>query len=152
MEAIPMPVNWEDLQLAVEFVGSNGFSEHYAFLCKESGKIYWQSEGSDDLDELPDDIDDNEKYIQIPGKRELNLGTRLVFDFVRQFLPGDFDEVQRIFSRKGAYARFKNLLARRRAVDRWYEFEAKTQETALLEWWKDNAIELAPRQATVSES
>jgi hypothetical protein len=28
-------------------------------------------------------------------------------DFARQFLPGDFDDVRQIFSRRGAYARFK---------------------------------------------
>jgi hypothetical protein len=28
--------------------------EHRAFLCKQSGKIYWHSELSDSFDELPD--------------------------------------------------------------------------------------------------
>jgi len=46
------------------------------------------------LDELPDDVGDSEKYLQIPDKRELDLGKPLALDFARQFLPNDFDEVR----------------------------------------------------------
>jgi hypothetical protein len=42
---------------------------------------------------LPDDIDD-EKYISIPDKSELDVGKPLVLDFVREFLPDDYDEVR----------------------------------------------------------
>ncbi len=69
----PMPVSLKDILGAFEFVSAGGMGEHQAFLCKQSGKIYWHSELSDDLDELPDNIDDSEKYVQIPNKRELDL-------------------------------------------------------------------------------
>ena len=95
------------------------------------------------MDELPDDIDDDEKYVQIPNKREFDLGKPLVFDFVGQFLPDDFDEVQRIFSRKGAYARFKDLLVRRGTLDQWYGFESKAEESALRRWCDLNSIEVS---------
>ena len=88
--------------------------------CKQSGRVF-----SDELGELPDDIEDSEKYVPIPDKRELDLGKPLVLDFARQFLPNDIDEVRRIFTRKGAYARFKDLLDRRGALDHWYDFEKK---------------------------
>jgi hypothetical protein len=58
---------------------------------------------------------DDEKYISIPDKRELNLGKPLVLDFAREFLPVDYDEVRHIFSRRGAYRRYKDLLVRRAA-------------------------------------
>src|SRR5260221_9491151 len=87
-----MPVSLKEILGAFEFVSAGGMGEHQAFLCKQSGKIYWHSELSDDLDELPGDIDDSEKYVQIPNKRELDLGKPLVLDFARQFLPDDFDE------------------------------------------------------------
>jgi hypothetical protein len=45
-----------------------------------------------------------------------------------QFLPGGFDEVRLFFTRKGAYARFKDLLARRGALDQWYDFEANARK------------------------
>jgi hypothetical protein len=56
-----MPVSWKDLILAFEFVGASNTGEHRAFLCKQTGKLYWHSGSSDELDELPDDIDDDEK-------------------------------------------------------------------------------------------
>ena len=138
-----MPVSWTDLILAFEFVSAGDTGEHQAFLCKQTGKLYWQSDSSDELDELPDDIDDGEKYVQIPDKRELDLGKPLVFDFVGQFLPDDFDEVQRIFSRKGAYGRFKDLLVRRSTLDQWYGFESKAEESALRSWCDRNSIEVS---------
>ena len=59
----------------MKFVSADSTGEHQAFLCRPSGKVYWYLEYSDDqLSELPDDIDDGEKYVQIPDKRELDLG------------------------------------------------------------------------------
>ncbi len=77
--------------------------ENEAYLDRQSGKIYWHSEFGDNDEELPNDIDD-EKYIAIPDKKELDLGKPLVLDFAREFLPDDYDEVRHIFSRRGATA------------------------------------------------
>jgi hypothetical protein len=116
---------------------SGSLGENPAFLCRRTGKIYWHSELGDaaELDnELPDDVDDEEKYIAIPGERELDLGKPRALDFARECLPDDFDEVRRLFSGKGAYRKFRALLARRNALDRWYEFESKATERALRDW------------------
>jgi len=137
-----MPVRWTDLILAFEFVGASSTGEHQVFLCKQTGELHWHFDSSDELDELPDDIDDGEKYIRLPDKRDLDLGKPLVFDFVSQFLPDAFDEVQKIFNRKGAYARFKDLLDRRGALDQWYAFEEKAEENALRSWCERNSIEI----------
>ena len=75
--------------------------------CKESGKIYCHSDFVPDLDELPGDIEDEEKYLRIPDQRDLDLGKPLVLDFAREFLPDDFDTVRDIFRKRGAYAKFK---------------------------------------------
>ena len=83
-----MLVNFADLQLAFEFVSSGGMGENEAYLDRQSGKIFWHSEFGDNEEELPNDIDD-EKYISIPDKRELDLGKSLALDFAREFLPGD---------------------------------------------------------------
>jgi hypothetical protein len=91
---------------------------------------------------LPDDIGDSEKFLQLPDKKELDLGKPLALDFARQFLPDDFDEVRQFFSKRGAYARFKELLDRRGALDQWYDFEAKAEERALRMWCELNSIEL----------
>ena len=137
-----MPVSLNDLREAFEFVCAGDGGEHQAFLCKQSGKLYCHSELYDDLDILPDDIDDSEKFLPIPDKRELDLGKPLALDFARQFLPGDFDDVRQIFSRRGAYAKFKNLLDRRGMLDQWYAFEAEAEERALKLWCALNSIEV----------
>jgi hypothetical protein len=138
-----MRVSLKDIREAFEFVSAGGGDEHQAFLCKQSGKLYWHSELCDDLDNLPGDIDDNEKFLQIPDKKELDLGKPLALDFAREFLPGDIDDVRQFFSRRGAYARFKDLLHRRGSLDQWYDFEAKAEERALREWCDLNSIEVS---------
>ena len=137
-----MTVSFSDLQVAFEFVSSAGMGENEAYLDRQSGKIYWHSEFGDNDEELPDDIDD-EKYTAIPDKRELDLGKPLILDFAREFLPDDCDEVRRIFSRRGAYRRFKDLLVRRGALERWYDFLNNAEEVALREWCAQNGIDLS---------
>src|SRR5216684_3337065 len=138
-----MPVSFEEIRDALEFVSARGFGEQQAFLCIRSGKIYWYSDLSELDDALPEDIEDDEKYLEIPDKRELDLGKPLVLNFARQVLPEDLDEVQRIFRRRGAYASFKHLLARRRVLEQWYDFEEKATARALREWCELNSIALA---------
>jgi hypothetical protein len=137
-----MKVNFSDLLLAFEFVSSGGSGENTAYLSKETGKIYWQSAWVDDVEDLPDELGDPAKYLTIPDKRELDLGKPLVLKFARQHLPDDYDKVREIFSRSGAYARFKDLLQYRHAVDRWYAFEQEATEKALKDWCEDNEIEV----------
>ena len=91
---------------------------------------------------LPDDIDDATIYVSVPHKNDLNLGKRLVFGFVSEFLPDDFDQVSNIFRRKGAYSRFKQLLDRRGRLDDWYSVENEREKRVLLEWCKDNDIKI----------
>ena len=140
-----MPVSFPDILLAFEFVGSSSFGDQQAIVCRRTGKIYWRSEFSDldeFNDEFPDDVEDEEKYIAIPDKRELGLGKPLALDFAREFLPDDFDEVRYIFSKRGAYKKFRSLLIRRSALERWYDFESKATEQALREWCEFNSIEV----------
>jgi hypothetical protein len=70
------------------------------------------------------------------------LGRNLVFEFVEQFLPGDFERVRQIFRRGGAYRRYKDLLEDRGFLKKWYEFENTRQTEALREWCEENDIAL----------
>jgi len=137
-----MQVKWDDMLSALEFVSMGRPYEHVAVLCMKTGEFLWHSEVGDNFDEWPDDVDDEEKYISIPHKLDLDLGKGLAFAFTREFLPADFDDVQRLFSRRGAYAKFKDLLHRRNTIDRWYEFEARATEKALRGWCDFNDIEI----------
>jgi hypothetical protein len=139
-----MPVSIGDITEAFEVADTNGeLGEFRAFVCRRTGKIHYQFPDEAGLDdELPDDIDDEEKYAALPHKRDLGLGKPLVLDFAREFLPNDLDDVRDAFSRRGAYPKFKALLARRGAIDRWHVFEAEATECALRDWCALHAIEI----------
>ena len=48
-----------------------------------------------------------------------------------EFLPADVGRTESIFSARGAYSRFKDMLEHRNALDRWYDYENTATETAL---------------------
>jgi hypothetical protein len=79
----------------------------------KTGEIFYISELFGSEDELPEDIEDPDKYISIPHKNDLGLGKALVIEFTSQYLPGEIDRVYSIFSRKGAYSRYKELLEKK---------------------------------------
>jgi hypothetical protein len=121
---------------ALEWVSSD-ILDNAAFVCRETGTVYWSSGEIGILDEandLPDDIDDTEKYVPVPGKWDLDLGNRLVFKFAARYLADQYDEVRDIFRRKGAYRRFKVLLVRLKLLEKWYAF-GEDQTTIALEFW-----------------
>jgi hypothetical protein len=139
-----MPVSFRELLDTFELISAtSGVAEYQAIMCRQTGKIYCHSDFPDFEpfnDELPDDFENEEKYIALPDRRELDLGKPLMLDFAREFLPDDFDEVRRIFGKRGAYQNFKRLLARRNVVDQWYKFEAEATERALRDWCEVNGI------------
>ena len=99
-----MPTSIAELIDGLEIASLSDMGECQAFICRQSCKVYTRMDPLDVGDEmnedLPDDIDDGEKYVQLPDKRELNLGKPLVLDFVREVLPEDFDDVRDMFRRR----------------------------------------------------
>ncbi|OQY09217.1 MAG: hypothetical protein B6I30_10120 [Desulfobacteraceae bacterium 4572_187] len=136
-----MAISFSDIEDAFFFVSMDQMFMHNAYLCKETGQIFYTSEMGDS-DELPEDIDDPEKYISIPHKNELDLGKALVIEFTSEYLPEELDRVYSIFRSKGAYSRYKDLLERNGALDDWYKFENERQKVALKEWCRENNIEI----------
>jgi len=135
-------VNYSEIETAFMFVSMTPPFENSAYLNKKTGDTYYVSEYGDS-DELPEDIEENENYVSIPHKSDLDLGRNLVFDFVAANIPDEFERVRAIFSRKGAYARYKDLLEAKGQLEAWYKFENEATEKALREWCKENGIELA---------
>lgn len=131
----------DDIENAYLFVSMSPEFSNSAIICKDTGEIYYVSEMGDS-DELPDDIDDSDKYIEIPHKNELDLGKNLVFEFVSECMPDGHDDVVSIFRRKGAYSRFKELLDNQGLLDKWYKYEDERQKAALRQWCEDNDIEV----------
>ena len=136
-----MDISFDDIENAFFFVSMDQQFMHNAYLCKETGEIFYTSEMGDS-DELPEDIEDPEKYIAIPHKNELDLGRALVIEFTSTYLPEELETVYSIFRHKGAYSRYKALLERKGALEDWYKFENERQKVALKEWCRENGIEV----------
>ena len=136
-----MAISFSNIDEAFFFVSMAQISMNNAYLCKETGEIFYTSEMGDS-DELPEDIDDQDKYIAIPHKNELDLGKVLVIEFTSKFLSEELDEVYSIFRHKGAYSRYKELLERKGVLEDWYKFENERQELALKKWCRENDIEI----------
>lgn len=134
-------INYSDIETAFVFVSMSPPYEHYAYLNKETGEIYFVSEIGDS-NELPDDLEENEKYVSIPHKNDLGLGRNLVFDFVADNLPDEFEKVQSIFGNKGAYARYKDLLESKGQLQAWYDFESRAIEETLRVWCETKELVL----------
>lgn len=135
-------IPFEAIRDAFELANAGGPSEITVYACRETGKTYIENEFGDEIEEepLPDDIGDSEKYIALPDKRDLDLGKRRVMRFAGEHLPDDLDKVNEIFHRRGAYARFKDLLEHRNGLKHWYEYEEQATIEALREWCADNNL------------
>lgn len=136
-----MAISFGDIENAFLFVSMDQKYMNNAYLCKESGQIFYTSELGDS-DELPEDIDDTEKYITIPHKNDLDLGKVLVFEFTSEYISEEMDRIYDFFRNRGAYSRYKDFLNEKGLLDKWYKFEDGRQRTALKEWCQENRIEI----------
>ncbi len=136
-----MKIRFDDIENAFLFASMQSTFGNQALLSKTTGKFYYISEFGDS-DELPDDIEDSDDYIEIPHKDEFDLGKQLVFQFVSEHLPGEIDRVSQIFRRRGAYSRYKDLLDQKGLLDKWHKYEDNIRSKALREWCSENNIEL----------
>ncbi len=136
-----MAILFDDIENAFLFVSMDQKFMHNAYLCKDSGQFFYTSELGDS-DELPEDIDDTEKYISIPHKHDLELGRALVFDFTSEYIPEELDRIYAYFRSRGAYSRFKDFLNVKGLLDKWHTFEGERIRAALEEWCQENSIEI----------
>ena len=135
-------VTFSEIEQAFFFVNSAEMGMHSAVLHRPTGQVYCSSEIGD-MDEISEADLDWDECIEIPNKNELDLGRDLVFEFVAEHLPDDYERVDRIFRKRGAYSRFKDLLEAKGSLQRWYDFENQREEQALRRWCEENQIVLA---------
>ena len=133
-------VKYEDLSAAFDFVSFAAPMEHHAYISIDTGTIYWISELNPLDEEVPEDLETSDRYIPIPHKNDLDLGSDLALRFAEAELPDRYNSVAQLFRHRGAYARFKELLASEGSLDKWYAFEAESTERALRDWCTANAI------------
>lgn len=134
-------IDLDELVDACEFVSACTSVDAAAYVSRETGRIFSWTEEADLDEDVPDDVEDDGNLVPIPAKTDLDLGASLAREFARQYLgPPDADTVSRFFDRPGAYARFKDLLERRRMLERWYRFEADAVRHALRDWARENGL------------
>ena len=139
-------MKFSDVEIAFE-MASSSLSLPYVIIHKQTAQMLCDH---DELDEYEIEtardqgVDvDGPDWVALPNKQDLDLGTKLVMDFAADHLSDkDFDRVQGIFSRSGAYRRFKDLLEDRDKSKAWYDYKAARKEKALREWCADNEIPL----------
>lgn len=129
-----------DIEDGVDWASLGGYGESQAWLCRASGKVHYHTETGDNFEELPDNIDDEDKYVLLPGKRDLDLGRALAERFAAEHVSDAYDKVRELFSRRGAFARFKDLLERRDKLQQWYDYERNATYDALRQWCEANEI------------
>ena len=137
---------FSDIEYAFDFVNAARQYQNTVVICRNSGKCLFESD-SMDIDDFGDESDeeidyDSDECISVPHKNELDLGQRLIFDFVMEHLPDDYERVRGFFHRRGAYGRYRDLLERREKLQEWYDFESSCTERTLREWCRESNIEL----------
>ena len=135
-------VPFDRLLEAFEFVSFGPPEEHQAFVCLETGRSTGIASLETTRNSCRKILTTLKGSVAIPHKNDLDVGKNLVFEFIEEVLPDAMSEVERMFSRRGAYSNFKNLLERRGLLPRWYEYEATAQEKAMREWCADPGIEI----------
>ncbi len=135
-------VKYDDLSAAFDFVSFAAPMEHHAFISLDTGTIYWISELNPLEEEVPEDLETSDRYLAIPHKNDLDLGSDLALRFTAEELPGQYARVEEFFRHRGAYARFKDLLVSEGCLDKWYVFEADSTERALKNWCTENDIDV----------
>ena len=133
-----MHVDLSDIELALEFVSSDYSFDNQAYVNSETGEIYYSGDAVEE--ELPEDIDVNDKYILIPTKRDLDLGKTLVLDFAAQEMPDEYNNVYSMFRSRGAYARFKSLLEHLGYIEKWYAYENNATKRAVIRFCEEHSI------------
>ena len=141
-----MTATFSDIEDAFDYVSSQSYGMNEAYVSLDTGKIFYIS-NLGDSDDLPDDFEESDRYIDIPHKNDLDLGRRLVDEFIYTTAPQLAHDVSDIFQRRGAYGRFKSLLERHDLIEKWFKFENGCQVNAIKDWCRENKIEITTETA-----
>lgn len=143
-----MIIEFEDILDGYEYSNVDPYLGSYAWIDLKTGRVHFHSDSNPDADDFNDEFGDMEHYdeenvLAIPNRYDLDLGKELVFDFMSEKMPQDYNRVQDIFSYRGAYARFKDFLHERGMLQEWYNYEDEQTRAALRRWCEDNNLEIS---------
>ncbi len=132
-------MTFEEIENAFFYVSGASPGENSAVVHRVTGETFYYSFMTDEGN-LPDDVEENDDYLDIPHKNDLDLGKPLVMEFVRQQCPEELGRIYSTFSRSGAYRRYKEFLEAKGLLETWYDFESRRTREALLAWCSENAL------------
>ena len=139
-----METSFSEIEDAVEFVSMQPYGTNEAYVSLDTGQTFFLSDDGDS-DELPDDFEESGRYLAIPHKNDLDLGRRLVRDFICAEAASLAGQVDDIFQHSGAYSRFKSLLDSNGLLQAWYDFENERTTKAIRDWCEANQLLLLPQ-------
>ncbi len=144
---MPVSIKLSEMRDAYEWLNADQYEDNRTLVSRATGKIYWRSASGDLDEEMPADLDDASLYLELPNKRDFELGSRLVFLFAREKMPQFYPEITEIFHRKGAYARLRRFLEGHDRLDSWYRYEEAAIDSALREWATEHGFTVVEVQA-----
>ena len=135
------PISYDALESALQWSSSGAPFENDAYVSRTTGEVFFRSMDGDFGDEeIPEDIDDDTRYVAMPHKNDLDLGRSLVIEFVDREAPSHASKVGSFFRQRGAYGKFKILLEREGLLDRWHQYENAATREALQRWADENGF------------
>ncbi len=132
-------MKFEDLELAFHFIDAHGGYDCEVWISRSTGEVFYGSDATG-IHEVPEDLLESDEYVRMPDRFELDLGKNLVWEFVEREIPGLRPRVREIFSRRGAYGRYKDFLQQLGLLDRWFRFENEKIRETLLRWCEEQGI------------
>jgi hypothetical protein len=117
----------EALEWAFEMQSGTEYGlEVHCYISKLTGDIVNDDEEMSGVPCSVEDIEGDADYLRLPDKFDLDLGQCLVWRFVEIKIPGLEQKVREIFSRRGAYRRWKDFLDRNYLLDKCHTIESLT--------------------------
>jgi hypothetical protein len=143
-------MDFDTIRYAVETVSSPLDSTGMAYINRETGELFLESDFDDQTPRIPDDAETDPAMVPVPSKYDLDIGQQLVWDFVRQELPEREAEVRQFFRRRGAYQRYKSFLENMGRLEDWYAFEEKNTVETILAWANNKGIRVDDTDRTTA--
>lgn len=140
-------VDLDELELAMEWLWAtrDSFTNSYACVSRHDGKVWWVGEGVEE--EPPEDIEDDDAYVAVPDKYDLDLGNDLAVRYAEDHLPKSVDKVEDFFRKRGAWSRFKSYLDSVGHLEKWFDYERAAVEKSLTEWAELNGFSVTRKGA-----
>ena len=134
--------DFDDIETLIRAASSGNDPDATAILDRETGRTWLLSDYVDDGQEPPEDWETNNRYLVLPDQQELDLGSNTARRFIDAHLPEHHDTFRDLFSRSGAFRRWKAWLDKNGHLDAWYAFEAEAEREAVRAWLTEHGVDL----------